>query len=163
MINRFNSKRTPVSLLSLRAKRGNLPEGKTYFRTLTKYFYRGGFLRCVRTIVLTPVEMTLSTKRTARNGFATFNQNDIINQTNTLSFGGDSREIPCNRNENNRTRTIQILARRGSLPAGRGRPALPTASPRIGYIILFNRLSTMSFRALVEKSPAIETKTTVHD
>ena len=27
-------------------------------RTRTKYFYRGGFLRCVRTVVLTPVEMT---------------------------------------------------------------------------------------------------------
>ncbi len=74
-----------------------------------------------------------------------------------------SREIPGIRNENNRTRTIQILARRGSLPAGRGRPALSTASPRIGYIFFFNRLSTMSFRALVEKSPATETKPNVHD
>ncbi len=36
-------------------------------RTRTKYFYRGGFLRCVRTVVLTPVEMTLKTSGQTRN------------------------------------------------------------------------------------------------
>ena len=48
-----------------------------------------------------------------------------------------SREIPCIRNENNRTRITQILARGGSPP------------------------DALSFRASVEKSPTIETKTTV--
>ena len=36
------------------------------------------------------------------------------------------REIPSGRNENNRTRYA----------AGRGRPALPTASPRIGHVVI---------------------------
>ena len=53
------------------------------------------------------------------------------------------REIPRERNGNNRTRKTRILARAGSAPfavkhyaAGRGRPALPTASPRIGYAVI---------------------------
>ena len=80
-----------------------------------------------------------------------------------LPAAARSRAIPYGINETKRTRLPQILAGRGSLPAGRGHPALPTASPRIGYIILFKRLSTMSFRALVEKSPAVETKPNIHD
>ena len=44
----------------------------------------------------------------------------------TLSFGGDSREIPGSRKENKRTRYA----------AGRGRPALPTASPRMGHDVI---------------------------
>ena len=51
---------------------------------------------------LTPVEMTLKPKQTERNGFTAFNQNDIINQTYTMSFRGVSREIPYNRNGNKR-------------------------------------------------------------
>ena len=53
------------------------------------------------------------------------------------------REIPRERNGNNRTRKPRILARAVSAPfavkhyaAGRGRPALPTASPRIGYAVI---------------------------
>ena len=34
-------------------------KGRRTWRTRTLYFYRGGFLRCVRTVALTPVEMTL--------------------------------------------------------------------------------------------------------
>ena len=37
-----------------------------------------------------------------------------------MSFGGVSREIPRDRNENNRTRTTQIFARGGSPPEVRG-------------------------------------------
>ena len=47
------------------------------------------------------------------------------------------REIPCNRNENNRTRLLRILARRGSLP----------------------RQPTRLWRLATEKSPAVETIT----
>ena len=36
-------------------------KGRRELRTRTKYLFRGGFLRCVRTVVLTPVEMTWST------------------------------------------------------------------------------------------------------
>ena len=97
--------------------------------------------------------------------------------------GGDSREIPGSRKENKRTRYA----------AGRGRPALPTASPRIGHNVISSvsreipaveaetighvmrgrgspALPTASPRighdvisSEVEKSPAIETKTTVHE
>ena len=59
-------------------------------------------------------------------------------------FSSVSREIPCGRNENNRTRYA----------AGRGRPALPTASPRIVPPVI---------SSVIEKSPAVETETPVHD
>ena len=49
-----------------------------------------------------------------------------------------SREIPYNRNENKRIRYA----------AGRGRPALPTASPQIGHVVISSE---------VEKSPAVGT------
>ncbi len=42
-----------------RAKRGNLVETKTGAADTNKNLSRGGFLHCVRTVVLTPVEMTL--------------------------------------------------------------------------------------------------------
>ena len=34
-------------------------KGRRTWRTRTLYLFRGGFLRCVRTVALTPVEMTL--------------------------------------------------------------------------------------------------------
>ena len=47
------------------ARGGSPPSGERNEngRTRTKYFYRGGFLHCVRTVVLTSVEMTLKTHR----------------------------------------------------------------------------------------------------
>ena len=66
----------------------------------------------------------------------------------TLSFGGDSREIPYIRDGNNRIRYA----------AGRGRPALPTASPRIGHDVI----SSVGV-AEVEKSHTIETETIGHE
>ena len=96
--------------MSLRAKaqpqRGNIPGGKTYLRTRTKNPFRGGFLHCVRTVVLTPVEMTSWT----------------IDNFKAFPLGGRWHE--CERNETNYARYA----------AGRGRPALPTALPSISHI-----------------------------
>ena len=78
------------------------------------------------------------------------------------------REIPSIRNENKRIRYA----------AGRGRPALPTASSALkpnvrvvipnasNVVIAINRINspyTLSFRALIVKSPATETRTCVHE
>ncbi len=137
--------------------------------------------------------------RTVRNGFATFNQNDIINQTNTLSFRAKSRNpprkkrhathprqptrpqgLPTEKSPVVETRTIvhayykhlpavpHRLASGGSpqrnpprqkrnsrirYAAGRGRPSPPTASLRIGHVVI---------SSVAEKSPAIETARRVH-
>ncbi len=47
-------------------------------------------------------------------------------ESDTIVISSVSREIPRGKNENNRTRYA----------AGRGRPALPTASPRIGHVVI---------------------------
>ena len=85
-----------------------------------------------------------------------------------MSFRGISREISYNRNGNNRTRYA----------AGRGRPALPTATPRIGHNVISSVSQEVSPRKkrhvtcprqptcpqwlTAEKSPAIETKIIIH-
>ena len=61
-----------------------------------------------------------------------------------------SREIPCGRNDNNRT----------CYAAGRGRPALPTASPRIGHDVISSvsreipRVRTGTTRTRASQMPA---------
>ena len=54
--------RTPIHDYPKTLARGGSPherERNENGRTRIKYLYRGGFLHCVRTIVLTSVEMTL--------------------------------------------------------------------------------------------------------
>ena len=123
--------------MSLRAKRGNLPEGERRKRT----------------------------------------------RASQMPAAALRREIPRERNGNNRTRKPRILARAGSAPfavkhyaAGRWRPALPTASPRIGYAVISTEAvakwrpprdkryrsntktpNTRPRRLTVEKSPTAET------
>ena len=72
-------------------------------------------------------------------------RNDIIKPNVHRCHFERSREIPRSRNETKRTRYA----------AGRGRPALPTASSAL-------KPDALSFRALVEKSPAIETKRNIY-
>ena len=85
-----------------------------------------------------------------------------------MSFRGVSREIPRERNGNSRIRYA----------AGRGRPALPTATPRIGHNVISSVSQEVSLREKrnfthsrqttrqrglrAEKSPAIETKIIIH-
>ena len=124
-----------------KARRGNLPEGKTDV-TYTDFILLSWGISPLRSDYRPHSGRNdiIKQGRAVRNGFATFNQNDSINQTNTLSFRAKSRnppatetarrvsalahlpavahrrEIPCGRNENHRTRLPQTLARRGSLP-----------------------------------------------
>ncbi len=72
-------------------------------------------------------------------------RNDIIKPNERRRHFERHREIPRGRNETKRTRYA----------AGRGRPALPTASSAL-------KPDALSFRALVEKSPAIETKRNIY-
>ena len=52
-------------------------------------------------------------------------RNDIVKPNIHAVISSDSREIPCDRNVNTRTRPHQILARRGSLP--------PAHSPAVAH------------------------------
>ena len=150
--------------MSLRAKAqpqlGNIPEGKTYLRTRTKNPFRGGFLHCVRTVVLTLVEMTSWTidkfkafPLGARRGGAKLRKNSprvtVFSQSGEVAMLRAGRWHECERNETNYARYA----------AGRGRPALPTALPSISHVQTCHFDRSVSE---VEKSPAIETKPSVY-
>ena len=171
-----------------------------FIRTL--YLFRGGFfvvytdgiflpwgispLRSVKTI--TPVEMTFIFCQSGRTrAFVPYKigRNDIIKQADKKpSPEGEglrlrarchferrrsrSREIPYNRDGNSRIRYA----------AGRGRPALPTATPRIGHNVISSVSQEVSLREKrnfthsrqptrqrglrAEKAPATEMKAIIH-
>ena len=65
-----------------------------------------------------------------------FGRNDIIKPVVHNVISSDSREIPYNRDGNSRIRYA----------AGRGRPALPTATPRIGHNVISSVSQEVSLR-----------------
>ena len=100
---------------------------------------------------------------------STFPRGGMLNRLRTrLSFRGISREIPYNRDGNSRIRYA----------AGRGRPALPTATPRIGHNVISSVSQEVSLREkrnfthsrrptclrwlTADKTSAVETKVIIH-
>ena len=122
-------------IVTLWRKYYRIAEGTRNNRTRTLRLFHAGFLRCVRTAVLTPVETTSQTNGWRDEGFPPYRR--LRRESYTIVISSVSREIPGGRNKNNRTRLPQILACRGSLPYPR-----KLCAPRL---------------LTAEKSPAVET------
>ena len=121
---RFYPKRTPVPPCHCEernARRGNLPEGKTYLRTRLPEYSPAGAPRREVPRNRNENNRTRPQKNTRPRRICVLTVETVrhIHAPARLPAAARHREIPRGRDENNRTRLPRILARRGSLSCQR--------------------------------------------